>query len=746
MSTQYYGGGSYGLPQSYANPYTTTRSSHLQTYGYDSRSEYLGQHYNPNEYHSPEYHSTTEYNNSDYLSTEYQAATPSSSTSGYLNNEYLRSNEIVPSSNQYNPTYIDLASQTGNLELNLQKLLIQNEALNSLETFNGALDNNHLNQFQTFQQPSAFPSSQTQHANQLSYSNQTATAATYPSKQQTTYPDNLSFSSNAQVSLPVSQPAYLSNAQQTAAYHHQPSSQAFHASTTSLPLQQQLQNQASVPSSSSHINVSLGSSQLLNSSANQLLNSSTNQLLNSSANQLMNSSANQLLNSSANQLLNSSANQLMNSSANQLLNSSTNQLLNSSANQLLNSSANQLSNSSTNQLLNSSAVNSKVYNVSQPSIQQAAQGYKNSMDKVEEHHFNLGSALPQQQQQPTHRQQHFHETSHDQVCENRELRSLLESGKTTRRHYNSQSSTDSGRSSLLGLTDISARLEATLAPGSSTWTPLGVTSSSSAGTPSKSPSPNHLLPCLVQEFEENNPIEEFIFLSDDESSPVKLVPAPSNKATTTQPKIIPSLFSTSPVPTSVKPLEEMPAPKRFTTTASMTTLRPPLASSGPNNLPPKLGRVTSWSQIVRATPAATAPKPVVPSPPKSVSPSPPPPSSLTSTSAVRINSPVPEYHRGPKVDPRWPMGQQVFLGPIPISITWDEIRNTFYNKVARQHILHTYVQSKPVNDVVYGQIVFDKPALVNKILKDGPLKIRGHCISVTSMKEKTAKAAEARKK
>jgi hypothetical protein len=68
--------------------------------------------------------------------------------------------------------------------------------------------------------------------------------------------------------------------------------------------------------------------------------------------------------------------------------------------------------------------------------------------------------------------------------------------------------------------------------------------------------------------------------------------------------------------------------------------------------------------------------------------------------------------------------QQVFLGPIPVSVTWDEIRNTFYNKVARHQILHTYVQSKPVNDVVYGQIVFDKSALAIKVLKEGPIKVR----------------------
>jgi hypothetical protein len=58
-----------------------------------------------------------------------------------------------------------------------------------------------------------------------------------------------------------------------------------------------------------------------------------------------------------------------------------------------------------------------------------------------------------------------------------------------------------------------------------------------------------------------------------------------------------------------------------------------------------------------------------------------------------------------------------------VSITWDEIRNTFYSRVSRNQILHTYVQSKPVNDVVYGQVVFDKTSLANKMLKEGPIKV-----------------------
>ena len=82
-----------------------------------------------------------------------------------------------------------------------------------------------------------------------------------------------------------------------------------------------------------------------------------------------------------------------------------------------------------------------------------------------------------------------------------------------------------------------------------------------------------------------------------------------------------------------------------------------------------------------------------------------------------------DFHRGPKVDPRWPVSHQVFLGPIPMSITWDEIRNVFYTKVSRKELIHFYVQSKPVNEVVYGQVVFDKVSLANKIIKEGEIKV-----------------------
>merc|ERR1712098_219255 len=95
-----------------------------------------------------------------------------------------------------------------------------------------------------------------------------------------------------------------------------------------------------------------------------------------------------------------------------------------------------------------------------------------------------------------------------------------------------------------------------------------------------------------------------------------------------------------------------------------------------------------------------------------------------------------DYHRGPKVDQRWPVSHQVFPGPIPMTISWDEIRNVFYTKVSRRELLHFYVQSKPVNEVVYGQVVFDKPSLANKMVKDRPVKVRGIAINLTLMRDK----------
>ena len=58
-----------------------------------------------------------------------------------------------------------------------------------------------------------------------------------------------------------------------------------------------------------------------------------------------------------------------------------------------------------------------------------------------------------------------------------------------------------------------------------------------------------------------------------------------------------------------------------------------------------------------------------------------------------------------------------------MAISWDEIRNVFYTKVSRKELIHFYVQSKPVNEVVYGQVVFDKVSLANKIIKEGEIKV-----------------------
>lgn len=154
-----------------------------------------------------------------------------------------------------------------------------------------------------------------------------------------------------------------------------------------------------------------------------------------------------------------------------------------------------------------------------------------------------------------------------------------------------------------------------------------------------------------------------------------------------------------------------------------------------------LGRSTSWSQIVRTSSSGRLCQSVSPpAAPRSASPgSPPPPPSA----AAGL---LPDYHRGPKVDPRWPVQQQVFLGPIPMSISWDEIRNVFYTKVTRKELLHFYVQSKPVNEVVYGQVVFDKVSLANKILKEGPVKVRGQYITLTAMGEKMKQMKMEKKK
>ena len=195
-------------------------------------------------------------------------------------------------------------------------------------------------------------------------------------------------------------------------------------------------------------------------------------------------------------------------------------------------------------------------------------------------------------------------------------------------------------------------------------------------------------------------------------------------------------------------LGRSPRPRQLESNGPSPTVRG-IAKLGPNKQVQQPGSPSaSWSQIVRTSSTGRLPTANLPSPTALVAaPSPSPPSPTAAPAQL------PDYHRGPKVDPRWPVQQQVFLGPIPMAISWDEIRNVFYTKVSRKELIHFYVQSKPVNEVVYGQVVFDKVSLANKILKEGQIKVssdieeklsdinslfqvRGQQITLTAMAEK----------
>ena len=127
-----------------------------------------------------------------------------------------------------------------------------------------------------------------------------------------------------------------------------------------------------------------------------------------------------------------------------------------------------------------------------------------------------------------------------------------------------------------------------------------------------------------------------------------------------------------------------------------------------------------------------------PSPPVSPKPvpeSPAPPSPATSRSALlaptkRQESP-PGTYRGPKVDPRWPICQQLLLGPIPMGLTWIEIREALYSKTAPKNIVRCYVQSRPVDGMVYGQVILGRMSEANMFLKDGSIQV--HLLSPGSL-------------
>jgi len=215
----------------------------------------------------------------------------------------------------------------------------------------------------------------------------------------------------------------------------------------------------------------------------------------------------------------------------------------------------------------------------------------------------------------------------------------------------------------------------------------------------------------------SSPEDDFVFFSDDEDEKSGKPKSPKKQPSSVHDKMH----------TTIRGIAKLKVSKSSNSNS---------AHSVPSSPQP-----TSWSQIVRTSSTKLPSLSVSPSGPvtrSSITPSPPPKAleALIVTEEMPVATTTLDYHRGPKVDPRWPVAQQVFLGPIPMSISWDEIRNVFYIKVQRRELLHFYVQSKPVNEVVYGQVVFDKIALANRILKEGPVKVRGHLINVTSMKEK----------
>jgi len=283
----------------------------------------------------------------------------------------------------------------------------------------------------------------------------------------------------------------------------------------------------------------------------------------------------------------------------------------------------------------------------------------------------------------------------------------------------------------LGLSDITTRLEELsqgsliTSQGCSTrdstplsWNPIANYSSK---TNSSTPSP------ILQEFFKNvarpvfPPVEDDVLFPQEEGDLSKVTQNPS-----------PPEMKQQHARDRIGSIRNMNRPKLHKS-MSTSCVPEPVQSSGPGP--------TSWSNIVRSGTSSTTKLPGLASPVTrarlAASPSP-----LAKEEPQLVVEEVPpttntvDFHRGPKVDPRWPVSQQVFLGPIPMSITWDEIRNVFYTKVQRRELLHFYVQSKPVNEVVYGQVVLDKPALANKVVKDGPVKVRGHLIQVTLMKER----------
>ena len=259
----------------------------------------------------------------------------------------------------------------------------------------------------------------------------------------------------------------------------------------------------------------------------------------------------------------------------------------------------------------------------------------------------------------------------------------------------SQASSKASSSNLLGLSDISSRLEGlsqgsmlmsqgSLSPktrGSRGSTPLSWNPMMNlpSKTPSLTPSPILSLGAPVQLPTSNSciqknlssklasissPEEDFVFFSDeeDEKSGKPRSPKKHQQAAGIHDQI----------QTSIRGIAKLKVSKSSPNKS---------AQSVPSSPQP-----TSWSQIVR-TSSTKLPSLSVSTGPvtrSSITPSPPAkqPEAQLVTEEIPPSTSSLDYHRGPKVDPRWPVAQQVFLGPIPMTISWDEIRNVFYTKVS----------------------------------------------------------------
>jgi len=313
------------------------------------------------------------------------------------------------------------------------------------------------------------------------------------------------------------------------------------------------------------------------------------------------------------------------------------------------------------------------------------------------------------------------------------------------------SSSSPKETSILGLSDISARLEASLNLSNHNHCllqqPSSVPSDTSTGSRSRNSTPLSW-----------NPLSQLTAtpLSSVSPSPVMISKVCETSGSREVADNRQQLLEDEKEIVKIAKVKNPKTPKKGPTTRSRNRSSKMTSPNVENNSSVRgiqaLGdasdsSVSSWAGVVR-TSNSRLPSLVTTPPPQTFNNAPqtngalhacPPPnetSASSSSQSIIVANLGMDFHRGPKVDPRWPVSQQVFLGPIPMTISWDEIRNVFYTKVSRRELVHFYVQSKPVNEVVYGQVVFDKASLATRIVKEGPVKVRGVLVNVTLMRDK----------